>query len=248
MGKSILRIHTKRLIFDEINTSNTSMTKIPSITNTPYTTKIDFEITLKPEFLKNMKARFDGKEVEFYTYPGVFSYRKPDAGSMLLARNLPDSKPGKILDIGCGCGILSLLAHERYPYAEIHGIDIDPRAIALSELNFQRSQQLSTWGSNLFDRIVDRDYDLLISNIPAKPTKEVHTELIDQSISHLKNGGSIYLVAAGRLSSYLRRLLDKTYGSSEKIARNKTHTVIASQKDLATKKPGTTKNVVTKTT
>ena len=111
----------------------------------PYITKISFDITLKPDLLKKLTTRFDGNEVEFYTYPGVFSYRKPDTGTTLLARNLPDSKPGKILDMGCGCGLLSLLAHEKFPFSEIHGIDIDPRAIALSELNFKRSQQLSTW-------------------------------------------------------------------------------------------------------
>ncbi len=200
------------------------------MTDTPYTTKISFDITLKPDLLKKLTARFDGNEVEFFTYPGVFSYRKPDTGTMLLARNLPDSKPGKILDMGCGCGLLSILAHEKYPFAEIHGIDIDPRAIALSELNFQRSQNLSTWGSNLFERVIDRDYGLIMSNIPAKPTKEVHTEFIEESFHHLNANGYIYLVAAGRLSTFLIRLLEKTYGNSEKIARNRTHTVVAAQK------------------
>lgn len=197
----------------------------------PYTTKICFDLTLNPEYLKELKTSIDGKELKFFTYPGVFSYRKPDTGTLLLGRNLPDSKPGKILDIGCGCGILSIIASFKYPAAEIHGIDIDPRAVALSELNFEFSDRLSAWGSNLFERVMDRDYDLIITNIPAKPTKEVHTELIEQSFNHMRNGGKIYIVAAGRLKKYLIRLLDKTYGNSDTIGRNKTHTVVAAVKD-----------------
>ena len=197
----------------------------------PYATKICFDLTLNPDYLKELKTTVNGKELKFYTYPGVFSYRKPDSGTLLLGRNLPDTRPGKILDIGCGCGLLSLIAHHNYSAAEIHGIDIDPRAVALSELNFERSGRLSAWGSNLFERVMDTDYDLIISNIPAKPTKEVHTELIEQSFNHLREGGAIYIVAAGRLKKYLVRLLNETYGNSDTIGRNKTHTVIAARKN-----------------
>jgi 16S rRNA (guanine1207-N2)-methyltransferase len=196
-----------------------------------YTSKICFDIKLKDEQLKELTARYDGKEIPFFSYPGVFSYRKPDTGTMLLGRNLPETKPGKILDIGSGTGLLSLLAHARYPYTEIHAIDIDPRAVALSELNFQRSDNLTAWGSNLFETVMDRDYDLIISNIPAKPTKEVHTELIEGSFSHLKVGGSLYIVAAGRLKTYLLRIMKQSFGNSRKEGHNKTHTIVAATKE-----------------
>lgn len=196
-----------------------------------YTNKICIDIKLKEALLKELTTIYDGKDISFFSYPGVFSYRKPDTGTMLLGRNLPETKPGKLLDIGSGTGLLSLLAHSRYPYAEIHAIDIDPRAVALSELNFQRSDNLTAWGSNLFDTVMDRDYDLIMSNIPAKPTKEVHTELIEGSFSHLKVGGSLYIVAAGRLKTYLLRIMKQSFGNSEKIGHNKTHTVIAATKE-----------------
>lgn len=199
--------------------------------SSPYTNKICFDITLKDEQLKELTANYDGKEIRFFSYPGVFSYRKPDTGTMLLGRNLPETKPGKILDIGSGTGLLSLLAHTRYPYAEIHAVDIDPRAVALSDLNFQLSDNLTVWGSNLFDTVMDRDYDLIMSNIPAKPTKEVHTELIEGSFSHLKVGGSLYIVATGRLRTFLLRIMEQSFGNSKKAGHNKTHTVIASTKE-----------------
>jgi 16S rRNA G1207 methylase RsmC len=106
-------------------------------------------------------------------------------------------------------------------------VDIDPRAIACSELNFREVPGLSAWGSNLFSHVLDRDYDLIVSNIPAKPTKEVHTELIAEAKTHLRQGGQIYIVAAGRLYKYLARLLDNTFGNSEKIAHSRSHTVVA---------------------
>lgn len=149
---------------------------------------------------------------------------------MLLARNFPDTKPGKILDIGSGCGILSILANIRYPYAEIHAIDIDPRAVALSELNFNRSNRISAWGSDLFDQVMDRDYDLIISNIPAKPTKEVHEQFIKQALTHLKKNGWLYIVGAGHLKTFLERILKRHFGESQVVKRSRSYTVLAAQK------------------
>lgn len=201
------------------------------MTDQSFISKICFDITLKPQLLKELEVSFDGKKIKFLTYPGVFSYRKADSGTMLLARNLPDSKPGKILDMGCGCGLLSLLAFHRYPYAEIHAVDIDPRAVALSELNFEKCGNATAWGSNLFDQVIDRDYDLIISNIPAKPTKEVHTELIEEASLHLKPGGEVYIVAAGRLYKYLARVLENAFGNSEKVKASRAHTVVSAVRE-----------------
>ncbi len=200
-----------------------------------YKTKICVDVELKKELLTLIETSFAGEIVEAYTYPGVFSCRKTDPGTILLAENLPQTGIGKILDVGCGSGILSILASRIHPAAEIHAVDIDPRAVALSQLNFETfgttgQGSLTAWASNLFDQVIDRDYDLVLSNIPAKASKEVHQDFIDETYTHLRDGGWVYIVAAGRLQKYLKRLLEEKFGNCEKIARNKTHTVVAAGK------------------
>ncbi len=83
-------------------------------------------------------------------------------------------KPLKMLDIGCGCGIIALMAAQRSAGISrtIEGIDIDPMAVEASALNFAASP----WASCLSARTVSLEefassapggsFDLLFSNPP----------------------------------------------------------------------------------
>ena len=44
-----------------------------------------------------------------------------------------------ILDIGTGCGVISLLLAQRFPEARITGVDIDESSVEEASLNFKES-------------------------------------------------------------------------------------------------------------
>lgn len=75
---------------------------------------------------------------------------------------LPEIDPRKILDIGCGTGYLTKKLADRFPKAEIIGIDIAPGMIEVAEkqkrgnLSFRVGDGEETEGNN--------EYDLVISN------------------------------------------------------------------------------------
>lgn len=72
----------------------------------------------------------DGEEAELEADAGVFSARRLDAGTELLLQALPDQKPpGRIVDLGCGIGVLGLAALRLWPEAEAWLADGDQRAI-----------------------------------------------------------------------------------------------------------------------
>ena len=83
-------------------------------------------------------------------------------------------KPLKMLDIGCGCGIIALMAAQRSEYVlrTVEGIDIDPSAVEASNANFAASP----WADCLSARTVSLEafaasepsgsFDLLFSNPP----------------------------------------------------------------------------------
>lgn len=85
--------------------------------------------------------------------------------------------PKRVLDVGCGCGIISLMMAQRFPEAEITAIDIDADSIDESKSNFENSD----WRKRLTTELCDfKDYcediclngeesvqyDLIISNPP----------------------------------------------------------------------------------
>lgn len=74
----------------------------------------------------------------------------------------------RVLDVGTGCGLISLMVAQRNASALIHGIDIDDGAIAEAQYNFAQSP----WTSRLSAEIADFNqfdsgaYDLIVSNPP----------------------------------------------------------------------------------
>lgn len=76
------------------------------------------------------------------TCPGVFSAKKLDAGSQLLLETLPAyvgyKAPKRVVDLGCGTGVLGLAAATLYESTEVLLVDGDARAVACAQANAER--------------------------------------------------------------------------------------------------------------
>lgn len=78
----------------------------------------------------------------------------------------------KILDVGCGTGVISLMLAQRFPNAMITGVEIDPQAAREARENFDRSP----WSDrltvvegdfkSLFGTYEESPFDLIVSNPP----------------------------------------------------------------------------------
>lgn len=79
---------------------------------------------------------------------------------------------GRILDVGCGCGLISLITAQRFSDSSVTGIDVDTDSVAEASFN----AAVSPWPNRI--AILDQDfnslakesirpeYDLIISNPP----------------------------------------------------------------------------------
>jgi len=114
-----------------------------------------------------------------------------------FVEELRDTRPAlaRFLDLGCGSGILSIVAARLWPEARGLGADLDPEATACSAENFERNAvatvALKTGGLEQAD---DR-YDLVMANIQA----DVLQLLAPLLPAHLAPGGR--LVLSGLLTS-----------------------------------------------
>ena len=71
----------------------------------------------------------------FNTAKGVFSASEIDKGSMLLIESAIVMDTWNILDFGCGVGFVGIILAKRFPHAKITMIDVNRRAVQLSQMN-----------------------------------------------------------------------------------------------------------------
>ncbi len=103
----------------------------------------------------------------------------------------------KVLDFGCGSGILAIAAH-KLGASEVYGVDIDPQAITATLDNAERNGIDSDFYVYVTDAEDDEEsvswnqaetYDVIVANILSKPL----IELADRIIALLKPGGHLVL-------------------------------------------------------
>jgi len=98
--------------------------------------------------------------------PGVFSQQGLDKGTQVLLENLPTNYQGKVLDFGCGAGVISAYLASTNKAIEILGLDISALAVAstnktLALNNFKGSAIASDGLTEL-----NTKFDHIVSNPP----------------------------------------------------------------------------------
>lgn len=91
-----------------------------------------------------------------------------------LAKNLTLPDSARILDMGCGSGVLGLSLAADFPSAEVTLADVSPDALALAQENAALTEiDVSLIESDLFSALPeDRSFDLIVANLPYVPDAE----------------------------------------------------------------------------
>lgn len=117
------------------------------------------------------------------------------------------TSPKRVMDLGCGSGILSIASVKLWPSALILALDIDDDAVETTLENIKVnnvSRQVRCKHSNGFPRAwpgTGKKYDLIVANILAQPL----IALAPESTSFLRVGG--HIVLSGLLRTQEREIL-----------------------------------------
>jgi 16S rRNA (guanine1207-N2)-methyltransferase len=138
----------------------------------------------------------DGR-LDLLSYPGVFAHGKLDAGTRVLLDAMPTPPPGaRVLDFGCGAGILSAVLRHRAPSTLLDLVDVFAPAAAAAGLNVPTARIFLGDGWTAIDP--STRYDLILSNPPIHTgvgeDYRVLTAVIEQSPDHLTPAGELWLV------------------------------------------------------
>jgi 16S rRNA G1207 methylase RsmC len=174
---------------------------------------------------RDLVIEFRGLELK--TTWGLFSPRAVDEGSRLLLDHLELAEDDDCLDLGCGYGVLGLFMARAAPLGRTLMVDKDFVAVDYAERNRERNRidNASCLLSNGFDQIPKQQFDVIVSNIPAKVGKEMLYIYLFDALAYLKPGGSFYIVTITGLRQFFKRGFSEVFGHYEKIKQGKTYTV-----------------------
>ena len=166
----------------------------------------------KNYFKKTLTFKHDDKTLQFHVSQELFSSYEVDAGSRFLLRtlnHLPMEKVRRVLDVGCGYGPLGLTLQKLDKRRTVHMIDRDALAVDFSQQNavLNNLENVQIYGSLGYDAVTERDFDLIVSNIPGKVGEAVIVQLIRGTRPFLAANGQVAIVVVTPLVSLVESTL-----------------------------------------
>jgi len=128
-----------------------------------------------------------------------------------IAAQIPPESLSRVLDVGCGVGILGLSIAKRCPKARISMVDRDELAVEFTRRNavINRLRNIAADSRLMLEGPHEESYDLIITNFPAKAGDPVLTDFLTNSPSLLVPGGSVAIVIVHALAERCREILKK---------------------------------------
>ncbi len=184
-----------------------------------------FELQSVPEFDgKKFWKSYRLHDLNIFALPAVFSSAELDGGTQLLLStfNKADRLKGKVLDLGCGAGVIGASLKHQFEKIKLTMSDIHAMALESSRRTLaENALEGTVVASDVFSHIEER-FDLIVSNPPfhdgIDTAYQAVENLIAQAKQRLNRGGELRIVANAFLP--YPDLLDKAFGSHKMIAKS----------------------------
>lgn len=175
--------------------------------------------TTLASFKKTAQLKLGSTEYQWHHFPGTFAKGRLDHGSRLLLESFnPQINPERVLDFGCGTGVLVGLSRLT-ECDDIHMLDRDFIALEATKLNVPQAQL--HWSNRWLDdqRL---QFDLIMSNPPIHDGKvEDHSmvqKLIEDARRSLRQNGELWMVVQHRVA--VEKMLQGYFGHFEIRGQN----------------------------
>ena len=172
-----------------------------------------------------------GLDLRLATQPGVFAAHGIDAGTRLLIEAMRISPTARILDLGCGYGVIGIVAAKLASRGHVMLVDSDIRATRLAARNLELNGVTNAevvLGDGVHDLPAKMRFDVVASNPPTHSGREVLDDFVAGAYKVLRPRGRLYVVVNRLLS--LRREVESVFGGAEIAARSGGYVVIQAVK------------------
>ena len=154
-----------------------------------------------------------------------------DYGSQTLLKSLDFAEGKTLLDLGCGYGPLGI-ALAKVQKLDVTMVDINNRALDLTRQNAENNEvSANIFQSDIYENVFD-SFDYIISNPPIRAGKKVVHTIIEGSINHLKENGSLTIVIQKKQGApSAKDKMANVFGNAIVLKRDKGYYVLRSVKE-----------------
>lgn len=156
---------------------------------------------------KTLSVRVLGEMLTLHTRPGLFSPEHVDRGTLAMLSRA-ELRPGmRVMDLGCGCGVVGIVAAKKCGAENVVLADVDPLAVQAARENAADNGvgNVKIVLSDGFSAVDEAGFDLILSNPPYQSDFSVAKRFIEKGFNRLKVGGRMMMVTK-RLDWYRNRL------------------------------------------
>jgi 16S rRNA (guanine1207-N2)-methyltransferase len=150
--------------------------------------------------LKNYACEFAfrdrGRLIRAWSRPGVFSHRHIDPGARQLINEMQIEQGARVLDIGCGAGVVALAAACRVEAVIVHAVDSNARAVECT----RRGAELNGLANVTTELNADGNFagagqfDLALANPPYYANFRIDRHFLAAGHEALRPGGRMLVV------------------------------------------------------
>ncbi|MBN1460613.1 MAG: class I SAM-dependent methyltransferase [Armatimonadetes bacterium] len=167
-------------------------------------------------------ADLRGFDLRLVTEAGVFSRERVDRGTRLLIKHMEVQARDRVLDLGCGYGVVGIVAALLAPEGWVTLVDVNRRAAELARQNLALNniENAEVFQGDGFAPIGNRRFDLILLNPPIRAGLATLHRLLEEAADHLASAGRFYIV--GRTKQGVVRLSQKmaeVFGTVEEVAK-----------------------------
>lgn len=162
-----------------------------------------------------IQASIKGIDLNFKTSKDVFSPDAIDRGTMAMLSVVEFHPDDKVLDLGCGYGVVGILAAKFINPANVIMTDNDPAAIALARENIEinNAQGVKVILSDGFQSLSETGFSLILSNPPYHADFSVPKHFIHKGFNRLQIGGRMIMVTKRQL--WYKNKLTRIFGGTK---------------------------------
>ena len=147
---------------------------------------------------RRFEISVDDQPVTLVSQPGVFAWDRLDEGTAALVQAMEISAGESILDLGCGTGLLALVAARRG--GEVTAVDADLRAVESARRTLAANGAAgAVLISDVAQAVLERRFDVVLCNPPfhqgAGVAYEVARQMVKDAAHVLRPGGRLYLIS-----------------------------------------------------